>query len=146
TLSAPRSPKPIKSLQTRKGKVLGESSESRKPIRIKITTKRQEDLIIHVSTYIKIKTEHLSEALDVSLAMYESAKEVEARENVDMVEKQILAKDVKKLVEGNRDNESFVDSLFVSQEDPNTRLETGSHKESSVEPVNVIDDDEDDNN
>ncbi|GJX76275.1 hypothetical protein Tco_0323086 [Tanacetum coccineum] len=112
TLSAPRSPKPTKSMQKRKG---------------------------------KIEKEHLSEALDVSIAMHENAKEAEARENVDMVEKQILAEDVEKLVEGDGDDESFVDSLLVSQEDPDTRLETESHKECPMEPVNVIDNDKDDN-
>ncbi|GKC71618.1 hypothetical protein Tco_1117501 [Tanacetum coccineum] len=88
-LSAPRLPKPTKSTQKRKGKVIGESSELRKPLKIKITTK--------------------------SIAVHENAKEAEARENVDMVEKQILAEDVEKLVEGDRDDESFVDSLLKKQ-------------------------------
>nr|GEU53648.1 hypothetical protein [Tanacetum cinerariifolium] len=94
----------------RKEKVLGESSELRKPLRIKITTKRQEDPIIHVPTYKEIRKEHLIEAMDVSTAVEVSAKEAKNRENVVMVEKQILVEDVENLVEGDRDDEvNFID-------------------------------------
>nr|GEV77145.1 hypothetical protein [Tanacetum cinerariifolium] len=68
---------------------------------------------------------------------------VEPKENVTSVEKAIIFVEVKKMVEGEEEEDGgFVDSLFLSQEDPGTRLEPESHKESLKEKK--YDDDDDD--
>ncbi|GJZ72477.1 hypothetical protein Tco_0636328 [Tanacetum coccineum] len=75
-----------------------------------------------------------------------SAKEAEEKENVASVEKAIIAEEVDKMVdkkEEEEEEESFVYSLLLSQEDPNTRLEPRSYMES---PKEVKDDDDDDPN
>ncbi|GKC78450.1 hypothetical protein Tco_1129224 [Tanacetum coccineum] len=115
TLSAPRSPKPKK----KKGKVVRETSEPRKSIRIKLTTKIP-DSTTPYPTYSEIKYEHLTKAQQVSLVVAVSAKEAEEKENIASVEKAIMAK----------------------EEDPDTRLEPESHKES---PEEKNDDDIDEN-
>ncbi|GKC25793.1 hypothetical protein Tco_1027943 [Tanacetum coccineum] len=61
--------------------------------------------------------------------------------DIERVERSILAEDVEKLKEGDEVfDEVFTDSMIISQEDPGTRLEPGSYKENLKE----IDDDEDD--
>ncbi|GKC88736.1 hypothetical protein Tco_1149385, partial [Tanacetum coccineum] len=76
-----------------------------------------------------------------------SAKEAEEKENVASVEKAIIAEEVDKMAdkkeEEEEEEESFVYSLLLSQEDPNTRLEPRSYMES---PKEVKDDDDDDPN
>ncbi|GKC28838.1 hypothetical protein Tco_1036132 [Tanacetum coccineum] len=80
----------------------------------------------------------------MSLALEESAKEVEARENIKLVTNAILEQEVKKMVEGEEEVDvAFIDSLILSQEDPDTRLEQRSHKE---RPEDKNDDDDEDDN
>ncbi|GKC06395.1 hypothetical protein Tco_0998005 [Tanacetum coccineum] len=72
-------------------------------------------------------------------------EEYEAKQNDALVQSSILAGDVENLVEGDKvSNEVFVDSMIFSQEDPGTRLNPGSYKESPKE-IHDDDDDEDDN-
>ncbi|GKG39243.1 hypothetical protein Tco_0463388, partial [Tanacetum coccineum] len=53
----------------------------------------------------------------------------EEKENVASVEKAIIAEEVEKMLEGYEEDDSeFLDSLLLSQEDPDTRLEPGSYK------------------
>ncbi|GKE66934.1 hypothetical protein Tco_1521095, partial [Tanacetum coccineum] len=73
------------------------------------------------------------------------AKEAEARDNVKLVEQHILDEDVNKLVEGDDSTVvKFADSLILSQEDADTRIDQGSHKERpeamNVDDHNVVDD------
>ncbi|GKF61470.1 hypothetical protein Tco_0181524, partial [Tanacetum coccineum] len=145
TLSAPRSPKPQRSSQKKKGKVIEESSELRKPLRIKLTTKRP-DPIIPVPTYSEVEYDQLTEAQQVSIAATVNAKELEEKENVATVEKAIMAEEVNKLVKGDEEKESFIDYLLINQENPNTRLKPESRKESPTEKVNDDDGDDQHNN
>ncbi|GKD86616.1 hypothetical protein Tco_1357770 [Tanacetum coccineum] len=69
------------------------------------------------------------------------AKEAEEKENVASVEKAIIAEEVEKMLKGYEEDDSeFLDSLLLSQEDPDTRLEHGSYKKSPEEKKDVDDD------
>ncbi|GJZ57562.1 hypothetical protein Tco_0613056 [Tanacetum coccineum] len=76
--------------------------------------------MILVLTYNEIEKEQLTEAQQVSLAEAVCAKEDDGKENIASVRKQLF------------------------QEDPNTRLEPKSHKESLKEKNDDDDDDDDD--
>ncbi|GJS79806.1 hypothetical protein Tco_0729687 [Tanacetum coccineum] len=56
-----------------------------------------------------------------------------------------MAEEVNKLVKGDEEEESFVDYLLVNKENPDTRLEPESRKESPTEKVNDDDDDQHNN-
>ncbi|GKA33676.1 hypothetical protein Tco_0720105 [Tanacetum coccineum] len=71
-----------------------------------------------------------------------NANEAEEKENIASVEKTIMAEEDDKMVEGKEDDDNdFLDSLLISQEDPDTKLEPESHKE-SMEEKNDNDDDQ----
>ncbi|GJW66437.1 hypothetical protein Tco_0120861 [Tanacetum coccineum] len=129
TISTPRMPKTKRTSPKKKEKVIGESSEPRKPLRIKLITKRP-DRLISIPTYTKIEKEHLTKAEQISLVEAESAKEAKAKENIASVKKAIIAEEVDKMVDGEEEDGGFVDSLILGQEDPRTRLEPWSYKES----------------
>ncbi|GJU71199.1 hypothetical protein Tco_1262604 [Tanacetum coccineum] len=90
--------------------------------RFKNVTKKADPIIL-VPTVPEIKYDQLTKAQQVSIVMDKSDKEVEAKENIATVEKAIMAEEVKKLVEGDDevDEQTFVDSIIVSQEDLVTR-------------------------
>ncbi|GJW97874.1 hypothetical protein Tco_0179682 [Tanacetum coccineum] len=91
----------------KKEQVSRESSVTRIPLKLKIK-KRQSDLETPIPT----------------------AEQAEARDNVKLVERHIMDEDVNKLVEGDDFTAvEFADSLIISQEDANTRIDPGSHKE-----------------
>ncbi|GKE72321.1 hypothetical protein Tco_1534362, partial [Tanacetum coccineum] len=129
TLSTPRTPKSKRTSPKKKEKVVGESSKPRKPLRIKLITKRP-DRLISIPTYTKIEKEHLTKAEQISLAEAESAKEAKTKENIASVEKAIIVEEVDKMVDREEEDGGFVDSLILGQEDPRTRLEPWSYKES----------------
>ncbi|GJS00564.1 hypothetical protein Tco_0317072 [Tanacetum coccineum] len=98
---------------------------------------------IRKSSYVQFGQEkdQLTEAQKVSLAEAVSAKEAEEKENVERVEKGIISEEVDKMVEGDEEvDERFADSLILSQEDPDTRIDLGSHKKS---PEKEKEDDDD---
>ncbi|GKA66729.1 hypothetical protein Tco_0766537 [Tanacetum coccineum] len=66
--------------------------------------------------------------------------------NVALDENKILEEDVEKLVEGDEEShdEELANTMILSQEDPGTRLEPGSHKENLEEIVDDKNDDDDD--
>nr|GEV86408.1 hypothetical protein [Tanacetum cinerariifolium] len=83
----------------------------------------------------------VKDAKEISLAEFVNAKEAEEKENVERVKKEIIGEEVDKMVEGDKEvDERFDDSLIRSQEDPDTRIDPGSHKES----LEVEEDDDDD--
>ncbi|GJZ07547.1 hypothetical protein Tco_0541340 [Tanacetum coccineum] len=84
----------------------------------------------------------VTKAHHVTIAMDVNAKEAEAKENVAIIEKVIMFKEVDKTVEGEEkeDESESYDSYLLSQEDFDTRMEPESHKESSMETANVDDD------
>nr|GEX90873.1 glutathione S-transferase T3-like [Tanacetum cinerariifolium] len=52
--------------------------------------------------------------------------------NVEKVQEHLVEEEIETMVEGteNVDDDEFMDEIFIDQEDPGTRLEPGSHKES----------------
>ncbi|GJS05815.1 hypothetical protein Tco_0322323 [Tanacetum coccineum] len=81
----------------------------------------------------------LQDTLQVSLAKHKSREEQEARENVELVNKNLASKEIEKLVEG---QENVVDDSSIPRNDepniPGTRIEPGSDKESpEVEITNA---------
>nr|GFB45507.1 hypothetical protein [Tanacetum cinerariifolium] len=72
-----------------------------------------------------------------------SLRYTKEQENVVAVEKKLLEEDVEKLVEGDDEEtyaSEFATSVFLDEEDSNTRIEPGSHNENLRE----VDDDDDD--
>ncbi|GJX77193.1 hypothetical protein Tco_0324004 [Tanacetum coccineum] len=124
TLSTPRSPNPQEKQQ-------GESSAPNKPIIIKIPKRKQPDPKTPILTAAHIDLENLTEAQVLSYTLAKSAKEYETQQNVKCVEEHLLDEDVNKLVEGEEsDANQFADDMVLSQEDPYTRIDPWSHKES----------------
>ncbi|GJW20245.1 retrovirus-related pol polyprotein from transposon TNT 1-94 [Tanacetum coccineum] len=79
----------------------------------------------------QIDLENLTKAQVLSYTLAKSAKEYETQQNVKHVEEHLLDEDVNKLVEGEEsDANQFTDDMVLSQEDPDTRIDPGSHKES----------------
>nr|GEX48273.1 hypothetical protein [Tanacetum cinerariifolium] len=136
TLTAPKSPKPKKFPQKKKDRIVRESIEPKKPLRIKITIKKT-DVVIPASTSSKIDYDKLIKAQQVSIAMTISVKEAGEKENIVIVEKAVLANEAKQMVEGDEEN-----PVEVCQENIDTRLEPGSHKERSMEKRNNDDNDQ----
>ncbi|GKF29006.1 hypothetical protein Tco_0095348, partial [Tanacetum coccineum] len=75
----------------------------------------------------------------VSYALAVSAKEAEERENVKLVKKAMLDHEVDKIIESKEGDLGFLEDMIVDNEEPNTRLDQGSHKEN---PEDDNDDDE----
>ncbi|GJX62591.1 hypothetical protein Tco_0295491 [Tanacetum coccineum] len=104
--------------------------------------------------------DEIHEATLLSLALHKTSKAAKEQENVAAVEKKILEEDVENIIEG-EDEESdatdFDNSVFLNdEEDFDTRLEPGSHKENlkniddeeeekKDDKKNDNDDDDDDN-
>ncbi|GKE43465.1 hypothetical protein Tco_1470749 [Tanacetum coccineum] len=92
--------------------------------------------------------------IQLSLAGQKSHDEVEAKQNVQKVEEHLIAEEIEKLVEGTEKVENVeVDSSTLrqndTQNDPGTRLEPRSNKESpkveittKVQPVNINEEEE----
>ncbi|GJZ31787.1 hypothetical protein Tco_0576834 [Tanacetum coccineum] len=73
-----------------------------------------------------------------SYTLAKSAEEYEAKENVKCVAQHIMDDDINKIVKGEDFNTNwFVDDMMLSQEDPGTRIDLRSHKE-SLEAEKVI--------
>ncbi|GJZ91753.1 hypothetical protein Tco_0663818 [Tanacetum coccineum] len=97
------------------------------------------------STVIRLHT------IQLSIAEQKSHDDLKAKQNVKKVEEHLIAEEIEKLVEGTENiEENEVDnSTLGNQNDPDTRLESGSYKESPkveitafVQPVNVNEEEE----
>ncbi|GKA61815.1 hypothetical protein Tco_0761334 [Tanacetum coccineum] len=97
----------------------------------------------------------LQDTLQVSLAEQKSHEELEAKQNVEIVKEHLMAKEIEKFVEGTKNVENVEVNSFIlrkndNQNDPGTRIDPRSNKESlKVEktadisqPVNVIEEEE----
>ncbi|GJV79542.1 hypothetical protein Tco_1515412 [Tanacetum coccineum] len=117
--SIPRTPNP-KCIPEKKGKqASGESSAPILKMKFKIRA-QQLDLLIRVPTS-------------------------EERENIKLVKEVVLEEEVDKIVEGDEEvDKRFAHFVILSQEDPGTRIDLGSHKESIEEEKEEDDDDDDD--
>nr|GEW33745.1 integrase, catalytic region, zinc finger, CCHC-type, peptidase aspartic, catalytic [Tanacetum cinerariifolium] len=131
-----------------------ENSQATKPISTTITHPSDDR-----------ERDDITKATLLSLTLHKTAKIAEEQENVDAVEKKIVEQieensraDVDKLVEG-KDEESYASeffySVFFDEEDSDTKIEPGSHKENQeeVDDDDVVEekkddkkDDEDDDN
>ncbi|GJQ91054.1 hypothetical protein Tco_0002193 [Tanacetum coccineum] len=121
TLSAPRSPKPKSNSQKLKGKVVGELSEPRKPLKIKLKHPQPAPIsfMVPVLTTAKIEQHQVFETQDLSHAEFISAKEFN--------EKQVVAE--------------VDDTVLIEQSTKcGTRLDPWSNKEN---PKEIVDDDDD---
>ncbi|GJY11681.1 hypothetical protein Tco_0380990 [Tanacetum coccineum] len=120
-LSAPSSPKPKRTPKKKREKVVGESSEPKK--NFKIITKKPDPMAPNPTT-AEIEKNHMTVTEQVKAALdYEVDKMVEGEEEVDV---------------------GFVDSLILSQEDPDTRIDPRIQKENPKEKNDDDNDDDDD--
>ncbi|GJT96702.1 hypothetical protein Tco_1092220 [Tanacetum coccineum] len=62
-----------------------------------------------------------------------------SQQNVEKVQEHLVKEEIETMVEGtkNVDEDEFMDEIFKSPEDPDTRLEPGSHKERPEEEKSV---------
>ncbi|GJV32571.1 hypothetical protein Tco_1392971 [Tanacetum coccineum] len=140
TFSAPRTPNPATTQ--------GESSAPRKPTVIRFRVRSQPDLETSIPTSNELDFTNLEEATQVSIATARSFEDLEAQQNVEKVQEHLVDGEIETMVEGtkNVDEDEFIDEIFNDQEDPDTRLEPVSHKESSKvkksADVLIINDDE----
>ncbi|GKD10710.1 hypothetical protein Tco_1190395 [Tanacetum coccineum] len=94
----------------------------------------------------------LQDTIELSIVKQKSHDELEAKQNVKKVEEHLIAEKIKKLVEGteNVENVEVDNSISHSQNDPDTRLEPKSNKESPEvektvdvsQPMNVIEEED----
>ncbi|GKC31146.1 hypothetical protein Tco_1038440 [Tanacetum coccineum] len=143
TTSAPRSP----NLDVDEG----ESSAQRKStvIRLRIPPRRSTRLTPPTPILIAAEVEDIAlrDTIQLSIIEQKIHDELEAKQNVEKVEEHLIAEEIEKLVEGTKSVENDVvdNSISNSQNDPSTRLDPRSYKESpevektaKVQPVNAI--------
>ncbi|GJS87359.1 hypothetical protein Tco_0769995 [Tanacetum coccineum] len=141
TLSASRLPNPANTQ--------GEPSAPCKPTIIRFLIPRQPYPETPIPTVTEIDIESLDEATRLSIATQRSLEDLEAQQNVKKVQEHLVNEEIETMVEGteNVDEDEFMDEIFIDQEDPDTRLEPRSHKESpevkkSGDVLIIHDDDE----
>ncbi|GJU02855.1 hypothetical protein Tco_1113193 [Tanacetum coccineum] len=145
TTSASRSPNPDVDE--------GESSALRKSAVIRLHIPQRRSTRLTPPTPIPTTAEAddilLQDTIQLSLVEQKSHNELEAKKNVQVVEEHLIAEEIEKLVEGTENVEIVeVNSSTLrqndTQNDPDTRLEPRSNKESpeveitaEVQPVNI---------
>nr|GEU51593.1 hypothetical protein [Tanacetum cinerariifolium] len=146
TTSTPRSPNPDKDE--------GESRAQRKytVIRLCILPRRSTRLTppTLILTALDVEDMIVQDTIKLSLAEQKSHDDLKAEQNVEKVKEHLTAEEIEKMVEGTENVEDkFVNSVLNNQNDPDTRLDPGSYKESLevektdvVQPVNVIETEE----
>nr|GEX82809.1 hypothetical protein [Tanacetum cinerariifolium] len=113
------------------------------PLKITIKKKKQITTPILPSGDDQERDE-VAEATILSLTLHKTALAAEARENIAKVQEKLYEEEIKKMVEGEKDEESYAsvlaDSLINNDvDDFYTKIKPGSHKENLE---NVTDDDE----
>ncbi|GKB02381.1 hypothetical protein Tco_0830470 [Tanacetum coccineum] len=126
TTSAPRTPNP---------KVTeGESSAQCKSIVIRLhVPPRRQDPETPIPTATEIDVTNLAETIQMSISTQRSIEDIEAQHNVEKVKEHMVDEEIKNLVEGTgKENvDEFLNDIFNDQEDPNTKIEPRSDKEST---------------
>ncbi|GJX32103.1 hypothetical protein Tco_0241958 [Tanacetum coccineum] len=122
---------------------VGETSSPRKSHKITIKKKKQSTPSIPPLGDDRERYA-IAEATLLSLTLHKTALVAEAKENIAKVQEKLDEEEIEKMVEGEKDEESyasaFVDSVFNDDvDDTCSKLEPASHKE---HPRNVDDDDE----
>ncbi|GKC38273.1 hypothetical protein Tco_1050657, partial [Tanacetum coccineum] len=112
--------------------VFGETSLLRKPLKVTIRQKKQSTTLI-LPPGDDIESDEMAEATLISLTLYKTALATKAQENIAKVKEKLEEEEIKKMVEGEEDEESYAskfdDSMFNDDDDSGTRIKSGSHKE-----------------
>ncbi|GJZ83500.1 hypothetical protein Tco_0648673 [Tanacetum coccineum] len=104
-----------------------------------------------ILTVAEVEDITLRDTIQLSINEQKSCDELEAKQHVEKVEEHLIAKVIEKLVEGpeNVENNEVDNYISNSQNDPGTRLDPESYKESlevektaKIQPINVIKDEE----
>ncbi|GKC84015.1 hypothetical protein Tco_1139732 [Tanacetum coccineum] len=139
TTSGPRTPTPVVAQ--------GESSAQRrsKVIRLRIPLRRSTRLTppTPVPTTDEADDLILQDTLQVSLADQKSHEELKEKQNVELVKEHLASEEIEKLVEGTENvKETKVDESTLKKDDntndPGTRLEPMSNKESPEVKITVV--------
>ncbi|GJT75316.1 hypothetical protein Tco_1042041 [Tanacetum coccineum] len=111
----------------------GESSSLKKSTIIRIPRRRKPNPETPVLTTAQIDVVNPDEVTQMSIATARIIEDFEAQQAVKKVDEHLMDEDIKKIVEGDEESNAnkFVDDILNGQEDPVTRIEPGSHKESS---------------
>nr|GEZ30956.1 hypothetical protein [Tanacetum cinerariifolium] len=125
-----------------------ESSSQRKltVIRFCVTRRPNPETLIPIAAEVDIT--NLNKATQISVAIQRSLEDLEAQQNVEKVKEHMMDEELEQLLEGikNVDEDAFMDDVLNSQEDPNTKIELRSNKESleaeKVADMMIIQDDE----
>ncbi|GJX06702.1 hypothetical protein Tco_0194634 [Tanacetum coccineum] len=141
--SAPRSPNPDVDE--------GESSAQQKSTVIRLHIPPRRSTRLTPPTIAKVEDITLQDTIQLSIVDLKSHHDFKAWQNVEKVNEHLVAEEIQKMVEGtkNVDVDEHVSFIPNSQNDPGTRLDPGSYKESpeveitaDVQPVNVIEEEE----
>ncbi|GJX00473.1 hypothetical protein Tco_0184386 [Tanacetum coccineum] len=148
TVSTPRAHRtPTVSTASPQGKkrkqTVRESNSPRKSQKITIKKKKQSSTLILPPCDDRERDE-VAKATILSLTLHKTALAVEAQENIAKVKQKLDVEEIEKMVEGDKDEESyasvFVDSMINNDgDDFGTKIEPESHK---GHPEIVIDDDD----
>ncbi|GKA40063.1 hypothetical protein Tco_0732656 [Tanacetum coccineum] len=107
-----------------------ECSVAKIPLKFVIKKRKQPNPETPILIAEEIDLDNVIEAQILSYMWVKISQEVEAQENVKLVEQHMLDKDVNKLVEGKESvANQFADDMIRSQEDPDIRIDPGSQKE-----------------
>ncbi|GKD83230.1 hypothetical protein Tco_1350069, partial [Tanacetum coccineum] len=108
-----------------------ESSAPKTSTIIRIPRRRQPDPETPILTVVEIDVTNLDEATQMSIAIARSLEDLEAQQNVKKVKEHLVDEEIEQIVKGNDDvdKNQFVDDILNRQEDPDTEIEPGSHKE-----------------
>ncbi|GJV28993.1 hypothetical protein Tco_1385441 [Tanacetum coccineum] len=85
-----------------------------------------------IPTAAEIDVTNLDETIQMSIATQRSIEDFKAQQNVEKVKEHMMDEELEQLLEGteNVDVDAFMDDVLNSQEDPSTRIEPMSDKES----------------
>ncbi|GJT53373.1 hypothetical protein Tco_0988427 [Tanacetum coccineum] len=124
TPSVPRSPNPVTTER--------ETSAPRKSTIIRFRVPRRQDPKTIIPTAAKVDLTNMEATKQISIATKQSLDDLEAQQNVKQVKEHMMDEELDHLLDGtvNVDVDEFMRDIFNNQEDPNTRIDLGSYKES----------------
>ncbi|GJU92515.1 hypothetical protein Tco_1304938 [Tanacetum coccineum] len=104
-----------------------------------------------IPTAVEVEEMIIQDTIQLSIVEQKSRGDLKAKQNEEKVKEHLIAEEIEKLVEGmeNVGEDEVDNSILNSQNDPGTRSDPGSYKESpevektaDVQPVNVIEEEE----
>ncbi|GJZ27737.1 hypothetical protein Tco_0572384 [Tanacetum coccineum] len=133
----------------------GESSAQRSSTIIKLRIPPRQSTRLTsptpIPTAVEVEDMIVQDTIQLNIVEQKSHDDLEAEQNVEKVKKYLAAEEIEKIVEGteNEEEDEFVNSVLDSQNDPDTRLDPRSYKESPevektivVQPINFIEEEE----